>query len=150
MAVEFITKKIKNGLIAVLKTVEATENGTKIQEVTDTTVKQFVAYPSVRVLPNDLDNSPETNRSDSRVAGFTLLVHIELENTPESESDAFDTMYDLQDAITQKLAEYDWTNSLNILSVNVTTGNWEVLEMQTGLNLVFRMDVAASYSHKIY
>ena len=150
MATEFITKKIKNGLIATLETLGATENGTQLQEVSGSSTNIFDSYPALRVLPNDVDNETETNRSDQRAAKFTLLVHIEVEkDSSVSEEEAYDTMYDFQDLIFDKLQEYDWQNTLNILQVQAKYGGYEFLEMKNGLNLVFRIDVTATYSRNV-
>lgn len=105
--------------------------------------------PSIRVLPDDVDNETETNRSDERMAKFTLLTHIEMTETPESEEEAYNTMYDLQDLIMDKLQEYDWENLVNVLQTQVTYGGYELLEMNNGINLVFRMTVTVKYSRKV-
>lgn len=144
---KFITKAIKNGLISTLGNLDATENGTKIQAVSGSSSNVFDSYPAIRVLPNDIDNETETNRTDQRTSKFTLLVHIEVEkDSSVSEETAYDTMYDLQDIIFDKLQSYDWTNSLNVLQTQATYGGYEFLEMKNGLNLVFRIDVSVVYS----
>ena len=58
-------------------------------------------------------------------------------------------MYDLQDIVINKLDSFDWVNDLNILKTQATYGGYEILEMKTGLNLVFRIDVTATYSHNV-
>lgn len=146
---QFITKDIKNSLVRALKTLKPTENGTEIQEVAGSSFQIFEAYPSIRVLPDDVDNETETNRSDERMAKFTLLTHIEMTETPESEEEAYNTMYDLQDLIMDKLQEYDWENLVNVLQTQVTYGGYELLEMNNGINLIFRMTVTVKYSRKV-
>lgn len=146
----FITKEIKEALINALKdNLEPTQNGTTLMEVAGSTTYAFEKFPAARVLPNDVDLSTETNRSNERASAFTILIHIELEEKPDSEEDAYDTMYDLQDIVINKLDSFDWTNTLNILKTQATYGGYEILEMKTGLNLVFRIDVTATYSHNV-
>ena len=58
-------------------------------------------------------------------------------------------MYDLQDLIMDKLQEYDWENLVNVLQTQVTYGGYELLEMNNGINLVFRMTVTVKYSRKV-
>lgn len=148
---EYVTKKIKNALITGLSDLQATENGTKVQEVRGSSLYAFNSYPAIRVLPNDVTVETETNRSNQRDAQFTLLVHIEVEDkeSANAEEEAYDTMYDLQDIILNKLDSLDWINDLNILKCQGKYGGYEWLEMKAGLNLVFRIDVVASYSHKV-
>lgn len=147
-----ITRRIRDQIVTTLKSIGATENGTELQRVVTNVAESLEAYPSARVLPDNVENETQTNMSTERTAKFVILVHINLEDTPESEDEAYNTMYDLSDLIFNKFDDEDarWNESdIPILGSRARYGGYEILEMANGNNLVLRIDIDTIYSNNI-
>jgi len=82
---------IKNALLTRLQGMGATSNGTVLKSVQDNSKGAFEGYPAAQLLPMRLDNSVLANHQQERVSGYVVLLHIPFEDTPESESQAYDT-----------------------------------------------------------
>src|SRR3712207_5800168 len=97
-----VTKRIKNAVVTVLSGITldtGTGSEPAFAQVLDNTVGEFDGYPSVRVLPGDLDNQNGAWSVQDRGTAFIVRVHEQLEDTPEAESATYDRMYDLTDLI---------------------------------------------------
>jgi hypothetical protein len=142
------SQTIKNAVIALLQGMGATSDGTKLKTVLDNTKGAFDGYPAAQVLPLNLGNATLTNRSKERTSAYAVLLHIPMEDTPESEAAAYNAMYDLVDLITDTFDTAD-LNGLNlgfVLRFDTTLADYQVAQMKNGVTLLVRMDISAMYT----
>src|SRR5688572_5486872 len=114
MAYSGPSKKIKNALKTVLEGIEydAGSGDEPAMYVKDSSHGAFDGYPAVRILPADIGNDKSSTAEQERAPAYLLMVHLPMEDTPESESETYDKMYDLTDLIMDTLDQGDRDNVL--------------------------------------
>lgn len=142
------SQTIKNAVIALLQGMGATSDGTKLKSVLDNTKGTFDGYPAAQVLPLNLLNESQTNRSKRRTSSYAVLLHIPMEDTAESEAAAYNAMYDLVDLITDTFdtADLSGLNLGFVLMFDTTLADYQVATMKNGVTLLVRIDIKAMYT----
>lgn len=147
------SKDIKNAILAKLQTMGATGDGTVLTSIVDSSRGTFDGYPAAQLLPMRLDNATLATHQKERVSGYVVLLHIPFEDTPESESAAYDTMYDLVDLITDT---FDTADSANtglglgfVLMFDTTLADYQVATLKNGVTLLVRIDIKAMYTKDV-
>lgn len=140
---------IKNALLTRLQGMGATSNGTVLKSVQDNSKGAFEGYPAAQLLPMRLDNSVLANHQQERVSGYVILLHIPFEDTPESESSAYDTMYDLVDLITDTFDTGSYGLGVGTLLLETTLADYQVATMKNGVTLLVRIDIKVMYTKDV-
>jgi hypothetical protein len=149
-------KRIKNALKTLLSGIQydaGSGNEPAFVSVLDNTTGEFDGYPSLRVLPGDLDTEKASVAENERTAAYVIYVHLPLEATPATEGATYDKMYDLTDLILDCLDEGDFDNSLTAIDstigvhfLDAQRGDWLVNDSKGGAILICRIDVQVRYS----
>jgi|SRR5215203_1706413 len=150
------SKRIKNALKTLVQGIQydaGTGNEPAFVSVLDNTTGEFDGYPSLRVLPGDLDTEKASVAENERTAAYVLYVHLPLEESPATEAATYDKMYDLTDLIIDCLDEGDVDNSLSAIGptlgvhfLDAQRGDWIVNTSKGGAILICRIDVNVRYS----
>lgn len=151
-----MSKRIKNALISVLAGIQLDAGGGPenafVQVVGDTST-EFDGYPSIRVMPGELDTQKASVAENERTVSFDLYVHLPLEANPATEAATYDRMYDLTDLIIDALDEGDYQGALNQADPTIKTyfleaqkGDWRVTQSKGGALLLCRLSVNVRYS----
>lgn len=144
------TRQIKDAVIAKLVAMGSVADGTKLITVLDNTKGQFEGYPSAQVLPLTLENKVLANHQMERTSGYAVLLHIPLEDTPETEQAAYNAMYDLVDLITDTFDTGSYDMGLGfVLLFETTLADYQVVTMKNGVTLLVRIDIKAMYTKDV-
>lgn len=142
-------KDIKNAIVTQLENMGSTADGTKLKSVKDNTRGTFEGYPAAEVLPSQQSNDVETNVQQLRTPQYAVLLHIPMEDTPESESAAYDTMYDLVDLIMDTFDTASYDLGVGTLLFETTLADYQVATLKNGVTLLVRVDVRAKYTKDV-
>src|SRR5688500_15917120 len=116
------SKRIKNALKTLLGGIQydiGSGNEPAFVSVLDNTTGEFDGYPSLRVLPGDLDTEKASVAENERTTAYVIYVHLPLESKPATEAATYDKMYDLTDLILDCLDEGDYDNSLSAIDSTI-------------------------------
>lgn len=146
------TKTIKNALKEMLSTLEYRDEPAFV-EVVGSTDREFSGYPSVRLLPERIDNEKAAIGQNDRAIHFKAIVHLELENADSIQENIIDHMTDLTDLIMDALDEGDYQNTLEAIDptigtyiMSATDAAWDVVDSKAGSLLLLVISISASYS----
>lgn len=142
-------KDIKNAIMTQLVAMGSTADGTKLVTVKDNTRGTFEGYPAAEILPSKQSNDVETNVQQLRTPEYAVLLHIPMEDTPESESLAYDTMYDLVDLIMDTFDTASFDLGVGTLLFETTLADYQVATLKNGVTLLVRVDLRAKYTKDI-
>lgn len=142
-------KDIKNAIMTQLSAMGSTADGTKLVTVKDNTRGTFQGYPAAEILPSRQQNDVETNVQQLRTPEYAVLLHIPMEDTPESESLAYDTMYDLVDLIMDTFDTASFDLGVGTLLFETTLADYQVATLKNGVTLLVRIDLRARYTKDI-
>lgn len=150
------SKRIKNALVTMLQGLTYDTGGGEepaFQSVRDNTQQRFEGYPALTVLPGDVTTEKESTRQNLKAVAYLLTVHLQFENTPESESAAYDQMYDLTDILIDKLDAADAAGELHTIDggitthiLNATRGDWYLAPAKSGVILLCDVNVELRYT----
>jgi hypothetical protein len=116
---------------------------------------EFNGYPSLRVMPDPLgiENKPSEMSQNDRTVTTSVLGHILLEDTPDSEDVAINRMLDLTDLIIDALDKADYEQNLPDLDLdsqsyvlNADRAEWTFADSSAGAILLFLVNVHVTYS----
>ncbi|MGB3822428.1 MAG: hypothetical protein WA972_05660 [Rhodococcus qingshengii] len=146
------TKTIKNALKEVLAGIEY-QGEPAFVDVLGSTDGEFSGYPSVRLLPERIENEKAAMSQNDRAVHFKAIVHLELESADSIEENIIDHMTDLTDLIMDALDEGDYQNTLSGIDptigtyiMNATDAAWDVVDSKAGSLLLLVISISASYS----
>lgn len=146
------SRSIKDALVQVLSEIQNGDEPAFV-EVTDSTSKDFEGHPSVRVLPNYIENNKGSMSQNDRDVWFQVVVHLKLEDVTKVQSETIDQMYDLTDLIMDTLDEADFNNTLaekdrtiGTYMMDADRADWDVVESKGGALLMLVIGVQVSYS----
>jgi hypothetical protein len=142
-------KDIKNAIITKLTAMPALSDGTKLKSILDNTRGAFEGYPAAQLLPLNLVNDTLANHQQQRTSGYVILLHIPMEDTAETESQAYDIMYDLVDQITDTLDTGSFDLGVGALFLETTLADWQVATMKNGVTLLVRLDIKVMYTKDV-
>jgi hypothetical protein len=143
------SRAIKDALLTTLQNMGSTSDGTKLVSVLDNTRGAFEGYPAAQLLPMRLDNSVLANHQQERTSNYVLLVHIPMEDTPETEQTAYNTMYDIVDLVTDTLDTASFDLGVGVLLLETTLADYQVATMKNGVTLLVRIDIKAMYTKDV-
>jgi hypothetical protein len=153
-------KRVKNALVILLQGITYdTGSGSEaaFTQVLDNTHNEFHADQTAQVLPGDVTDDQPTVAQADRVLSYIIRIRLALEDTPETESNTYDRMYDLTDLVLDTCDLSDRTGSLRdaigaigITLMQASRGDWVVLETNAGATLICDINIGITYSKKLY
>ncbi|WOI85994.1 hypothetical protein [Rhodococcus qingshengii] len=146
------TRKIKDALKQVLSGIEYEDEPAFI-EVVGSTDGEFEGYPSVRVLPERIDNAKGAMGQNDREVNFKAIVHMRLESGDAIQEHTIDHMTDLTDLIMDALDQGDYLDTLDDIDPDIgtyimkaTDAVWDVIDSSAGAILLLVVSISATYS----
>jgi hypothetical protein len=146
------SKRIKNALVSVLTAITYNDESAFTQ-VLDNSRNVFDSYPNVQVLPGDVSNEKTTTGQTDRTPAYIIRIRIPLEDANQTQSTAYDHMYDLTDLVLDELDTSDHDSTLNdidptlgVYMMDATRGDWMVVPSSGGDTLLCDVNVQVTYS----
>lgn len=142
------TRDIRDALISVIAPIQR-DGEPAFTEVVGYPGDQFDSYPSVRVLPLDIDNQKSAFNQVDRHVAFTIRTYL----PAKDDGSDFDQMYELTDLLIDSLDEADQSDALReqlgTYMLNTTRGSWDYFGDQSGVSLYADINVEVAYSQDL-
>jgi hypothetical protein len=142
------SKDIRDGIISVIEPIQR-DGEDAFMDVLGHTHGQFDSFPSVRVLPVQVDPERAAYRQSDRTVAFIARTYVEVKN----DGSDFDMMYELTDLIVDALEKADADNTfhqdLATYQMAVSQGEWSEEETQSGTLLMADVNIEVTYSHNV-
>lgn len=139
------SRDIRDALVTRLATVQK-DGAVAFTEVVGFEGNAFDGYPSVRVLPLDLNNEKGSSYEMDRTVGFIVRTHV----PAVQDGSDYAAMYELTDLIVDSLDEADVDNTfqaaIGTYILSTTRGSWTYEDSGTGVVLCADINVEVSYS----
>lgn len=142
---------IKNAVVELLTGLQY-KGEPAFAHVTDSTAKDFDAYPIVRVLPENMENEKGSFSQMDRAMNLQVVVFLSLEDLTKIQSETIDQMLDLTDILLDTLDEGDEANTLedidptlNTYIMKATRADWDPVDSKAGALLMLVIAVEVSY-----
>lgn len=139
------TRDIRDALVGLIQPLQL-DGESAFVEVKGHPNGQFDGFPSVRVLPLDIDREKGAFRQVDPTVAFTVRTHV-----PEKDDGSdFNYMYELTDLLMDALDEADATDALHetldSYNMSAARGSWGYEDTQEGVVLFAEINVAVTYS----
>lgn len=160
MSYNGMSKKIKNALKTVLQGITYDTGGgaePAFVSVLDNTKDEFDGYPSMRILPNNINSSSAATGEFDHKISYALLMSFPLESTLDIESTTYDHMYDLTDLVIDTIEHADYVGQLSQIDstiqnwmMNVPQSRWYVGQGKAGALLLAEITVELTYKKDLF